>query len=499
MKPSLLRRLSAALTRLGYRVVYYFAAAIILVLVGVFGVRVFDAVTGPPLAPWHLFVPEELDADAIDRASWADWMAAETRIFADVRANVTDALEPEFQTPENRYYAGSPIHNAGQTKDWNRSAILMPEGAPVGAAVFIHGLTDAPYSHRHLAEHYRTRGFVAVLLRVPGHGTVPAGLTDATWQSWAAAVRLAVREAVRLAGPGKPLHLVGYSNGGALAVDYTLSSLETEGLARPTQVVLLSPMLGITEFARFAGIAGWPSVFPSFLRAAWFSTLPEYNPYKYNSFPVNAAVQAHALTVAMQARMTRLSASGALSRLPPILTFQSIVDHTVSTQAVIRSFYERLPPNGSELVLFDLNRAAQVGPLFRPTKDTILDRLLPAPPRAYRTLVVTNAAPNDPTVVVRDTAAGASVEEIRPLGVTYPRDVFSLSHVALPFPETDGLYGRRPDPADRVGIHLGALSTLGEFGVLVIGLDQFNRMTWNPFFTMMLAQIDTTLPPRSAP
>jgi hypothetical protein len=36
--------------------------------------------------------------------------------------------------------------------------------------------------------------------------------------------------------------------------------------------------------------------------------------------------------------------------------------------------------------------------------------------------------------------------------------VYSLSHVALPFPLSDGLYGLKPDPAERFGIHLGTLT-----------------------------------------
>ena len=35
--------------------------------------------------------------------------------------------------------------------DWNRSAVLLPDGAPRGAVVLIHGMTDAPFSLRHLA------------------------------------------------------------------------------------------------------------------------------------------------------------------------------------------------------------------------------------------------------------------------------------------------------------------------------------------------------------
>ena len=45
-------------------------------------------------------------------------------------------------------------------------------------------------------------------------------LTAVDWETWLAATRLAVREATRLAGADVPLHLVGYSNGGALALKY---------------------------------------------------------------------------------------------------------------------------------------------------------------------------------------------------------------------------------------------------------------------------------------
>ena len=50
-----------------------------------------------------------------------------------------------------------------------------------------------------------------------------------------------------------------------------------------------------------------------------------------------------------------------------------------------------LPANGSELVLFDLNRAAKLGPLLRSAADTVLSRILPPPPRHFRTTIIANA------------------------------------------------------------------------------------------------------------
>ena len=114
----------------------------------------------------------------------------------------------------------------------------MPDGKPQGAVVLLHGLTDTPYSLRHIAENYRQQGYVAIGIRLPGHGTVPAGLTDVDWQDWLAATRLAVREAKRLTGKDAPLHIVGFSNGGALAMKYSLDALDNAELAKPQRVIL---------------------------------------------------------------------------------------------------------------------------------------------------------------------------------------------------------------------------------------------------------------------
>lgn len=98
----------------------------------------------------------------------------------------------------------------------------------------LHGLTDTPYSLRHIAENYRQHGYIAVGIRLPAHGTVPAALTNVTWQDWLAATRLAVREAKKLAGNDVPMHIVGFSNGGALAVKYTLDALNNPVWQNPS-------------------------------------------------------------------------------------------------------------------------------------------------------------------------------------------------------------------------------------------------------------------------
>jgi alpha-beta hydrolase superfamily lysophospholipase len=247
-------------------------------------------------------------------------------------------------------------------------------------------------------------------------------------------------------------------------------------------------MVGVTAFARFAGLAGLPAFLPRFAKAAWLDILPEFNPFKFNSFPVNAARQTHRLTSALDAQLARLARAGRLGGLPPVLTFQSVVDATVSTPAILTRLYDRLPANGSELVLFDLNRGVKFGPLFSAGADAALARILPAAERRYAVTVVGNVAESG-AVAARRITAGSAVEAARPLGVAWPRDVYSLSHVALPFPTTDGLYGGTPDPADAMGVALGAIAVRGERGVLVIDANHFSRITWNPFFAYVLERV----------
>ena len=73
--------------------------------------------------------------------------------------------------------------------------------------------------------------------------------------------------------------------------------------------------------------------------------------------------------------------------------------------------------------------------------------------------------------------------------------MFSLSHVALPFPADDPLYGYQPNGEENFGVALGSLAAHGEVGVLIVSLDTLARLTWNPFFPYMLARISEAIGP----
>src|SRR3984893_1587001 len=253
--------------------------------------------------------------------------------------------------------------------------------------------------------------------------------------------------------------------GGALAVKYALDAIGDNELKRPDRLVLITPMIGITRLARIAGFAALPAMLPAFAKAAWLSVTPEFNPFKYNSFPVNGARQSVRLADALPAQIVQYAREGKLVQLPPILTFQSVVDFTVSTNAIVSALYARLPSNGSELVLFDVNRMVKFGQLLRSSADIALSRILPAGPQKYRTAIITNMDAGTSEVSERVIEAGAATENSRPFG----------------------LY---PDPAEDFGIHLGALAPRGERNVLIVSTDALLRISFNPFFPYMLGRIE---------
>ncbi|HDS5466733.1 TPA: alpha/beta fold hydrolase [Enterobacter asburiae] len=464
-----------------------------IVLVVLLAVRVYLSQQGPELHLWHTWRADEMSVREMDNADFARYIARENAIFADLDRAVTAKTEGEERTPLNRYYRQSLVWPGQFTPDANRSFVLMPAGKPRGAVVLLHGLTDSPYSVRRLAVNYQQHGFVAVVPRLPGHGTAPGALTDVDWEMWLAATRLAVREATRLAGEAAPLHLVGYSNGGALAMKYTLDALDAPSLRKPQHVILLSPMIGVTAFARFAGFAGLPALLPAFAKAAWLNIAPEYNPYKYNSFPVNAARQSWLLTKALQEQIGRAARENRLANLPPVLAFQSVMDSTVSTRAVVTGLFDQLPANGSELVVFDINQAASFRPLFKPSSWTATSALLPVAQRRYGVTIITNADAHSFSTVAKITPAGSTRETVVPLAQAWPQDVYSLSHVAVPFPPDDNLYGREPGVKNRYGISLGTIALWGETSVLSVGKEALMRVTSNPFYGYMQERINSRI------
>ena len=453
----------------------------------------------PDLQPWHRIVPRDLKASDVTASSTlADYLAIEDAAFKTVREQVEDRLDPAWKLPANRYNRDGRSHWSRLGTDWNRTQILSPAGEPVGGALLVHGLTDAPYAMRPIAEDLRARGYQVTALRVPGHGTVPAGLTDVAWEDWLAAVRVAARDMRGRIGPTKPLVLVGYSNGGAQVLKYALDVIEGSGDPQAARIVLLSPMIGVPKFAWLARVISLLGPIPAFEKARWLDIYPEYNPFKYNSFPANAGLQTWRLTTTLQSQVARIAAAGRGGELPPVLTFHSLVDATVSTPALVHALYDVIADERSELVLFDINRVSGLVPFIRRTDAILLSNLTDASPRRYRRTLITNVDASSLEVAERSIPPGVQRIDTRPLGLSWPRDIFSLSHIAIPFSLSDPIYGRDDVPnADRL-IRLGILSPRGERAVLSVPSDTLMRLTCNPFFSYMDARILAWVLPRAS-
>lgn len=416
----------------------------------------------------------------------ADYRALEDRLFAELESTVYAAVPHEARRRFNRYSAGSLADARGRTPDWNRTIELVPADAKAGA-LLLHGLSDSPYSMRALAERLHARGVHVVVLRLPGHGTAPSGLLDVHWRDWAGAVRIAARDLRAKLGDAKPLHVVGYSTGASLALEYVLARRGGEPLPAIDRVGMLSPMIGIAPVARFAEWQARAARLVGSAKMNWIAVGVEYDPYKYASFTVNAGVQAWNLVMWNAARLAALDTGGGID-LPPVLAFVSAADATVTSAAVPDVLFARLTGRDDTLVLFDVDRISEADPLIDARPAALADRLLTDPqPSRYRLEVLGNTNPQSRSLVVRERARGETTVVAQPTTLAWPDFVFATSHVALPFPPDDPVYGAAP-PAQRELVYLGRTALLGERGLLNIPAADLARLRYNPFFPFVEAR-----------
>lgn len=428
---------------------------------------------------WHLSKLDEEFTIESQVNSFEDYLALEARLFKQLDEQVYASLPAAQGRDINRYSRGSLSDPARWSTNWNRSFVL-PSKSPRASVLLLHGMSDSPYSLRALGEQLNASGVYVLGLRLPGHGTAPSGLVEITWQDMAAAVRLAMRHLARN-NPDQPIYIVGYSNGAALAVQYALETLQDATQPRVDRLVLLSPAIGVS---RVAVLAVWQARLGHLLgleNLAWTDILPEYDSFKYNSFAVNAGDVVYQLTNEIQQQITVLAADGKMADFPPVLAFSSVVDATVSTPALVQGLFERLPPGKHELVLFGINRIVNYQPLMKWDSSEIVQALRADPHRAFTLSHVTNIDMHSRGVVVRTQHPDVDVPVETNLGLSWPNNIYSLAHVALPFPPEDRLYGGYP-AGENPGIRLGDIALRGERGTLQVSAADMLRLRWNPFY-----------------
>ncbi len=446
----------------------------------------------PPLKSWHTeILTEEFTEDMVSGQvrNFSDYRELEQRLFRQLDEQIYARTETGPAHALKRYSSGSAADPNRRQTNWNHSFELTSNPA-LGGVLLLHGMSDSPYSLRALGEALNSHGYQVIGLRSPGHGTAPSGLKRATWQDMAAAVKLAMEHLESSLG-SRPIHIIGYSTGASLALDYTLNAVEEAGATVPASLVLISPAIRIHSAGALVGLKNSLSVLPGLGGLAYLSVLTEFDPYKYNSFATNAGAQVHRLTRDVDRRLQVLAQNPeAAGKLPPILVLKSTVDSTVTTDAVVDNLLMRLAAGRNELVLFDINRNATIkstllvsdpGPL---TNRMMADRELP-----FAVTFITNANLHSTRVVVRHKAPfSLEASEIENLDLNWPGGVVSLSHIALPFPPDDPLYGRRPPPDDDL-VFLGDLAFKGEQGLLKLSPEWLLRMRYNPFYDYLQMRV----------
>ena len=436
----------------------------------------------PDLQGWHLQSPaSEFNATDVEEGfSLDDYVKQEASVFRELDSFVSGSWSKQSQGAYNRFDPQSVCYpDSIFDRNWNRTQILKAAN-PIGGALLLHGLSDSPYSLRAMGQRLHAEGYTVVCLRTPGHGTNPQALSEITWKDWTAAVKIAMHGLRDQLPAGSPLILGGYSNGGALGLYYALESIDDSTLPKVDSIVLFSPMIGISPLARITRMYHAVGLISRDAKTKWSSIFAEIDPFKYSSWPMNANVQAWAVTKLVERKLAALDKSKRMHELPPILAMQSVVDSTVVVPTLITVLFDRLTSESSELFLFDVNRMDSLSNLVNLSFEHNVLPKLERTDRPFRLTVLGNSQPNSDQLSLHVRDNGQWTEQ--PVDVSWPPGVVSLSHVAVPFAPDDPVYG---DHTDAGGFSLGTISMRAEPHALMIPSSLFVRCRHNPFYGFM--------------
>ena len=439
----------------------------------------------PDLKPWHeVDLEQDFHAD-MQVDSLAGYLEVEARAFAELDKEVLQQIESKDQFAFNRFTRGSFSDPEQLQPNWNRTFELT-KADPRGGVLLLHGLSDSPYSLRSVGRQLHEDGWLVLGMRMPGHGTAPGAMRSYNRNDARAAVRIGVRHLRQQLGDDRPIMIIGYSNGAALATDYVRAAINDSDLPAVNGLILMSPAFAVAPIAAFAV---WQARIGELLgidKLAWQVVTPEFDPYKYNSFAVRAGDQMYRFTLEIDKDLLALQKSGATNTFPPTLVFQSVTDATVQPSGVVTRVLDRLAASGSALVLYDVNRQIDAEALYAPNVgDWVQVRL--ANPTPYSVTLLTNRLSDTDDIEAITRAPGTSEVVRQPIDIDWPSNVFALSHVAIPFPPDDPVYGIGDD--SRKLLNIGGIELRGETGVLAIPATLLTRLRHNPFYSYQAGRI----------
>jgi len=462
------------------RPIIYIVLSIVLVMV----IRAWESRSMPNLRPWHT---THIEKELLVNHNYKDissYLKDEDIYIRKMFAKVADSAHGKF----NRFNPKSPSYPLFKDDNLNASFVMDPGIKNTkGVILLIHGLSDSPYHMRALGKVFKDEGFYVFSLRLPGHGTLPSGLIDVTWQQWFTATKWAAEQLHQVAKKrgNVPLYMGGFSTGGALILNYTFKALDNTNFHMPKKVFLFSPAIGVSKLAVISAWHHMLSWIPYFSKFKWLDILPEYDPAKYNSFTKNAGRQIYLLTLDNKDRIKKIEDQHQQNKLPAIISFQSLVDATVVPKDLF-TMYQDIGTAKDELFIFDINRVY---------KDFMKSEVLQINPRNIQFsqeskpalhMLINNV---DFDSIHGPIACGVyklnkhnKLVDLYPMHhTTWPMECFAMSHIAVPIAPDNAAYGSFST--------LGRLSVHGERNVLLISSDDLMRIRYNPFFELMKMEI----------
>ena len=430
----------------------------------------------PRLSTWHTKILQNEFSSVSNIKNFNEYIALEENLFQELDKEIYDKILESEKSQINRYTKNSISDPKRWERAYNRSYELPVEDPKMGI-LLLHGMSDSPYSLHAQAEYLHKKGFWVVSMRMPGHGTIPSGLIKLKWQDMAAVVKIGMKRLEEKVGK-KPIHIMGYSTGATLALNYTLSSLMDNSLRVPKSLIFYSPAIGVSPAAP---LAIWQSRLGHMLnlpKLEWNSVLAEYDPFKYGSFAVNAGDQVYRICKEVQDQFDIYEKeSQSINTFPPILSFSSIVDNTVTVHSLVDDLYKRLPKGNHKLVLFDIRHQFTVNHLVKKDLSNTLAHLRnSASGEDYTFELITDINSTGENLV-----SIIDGKDKKQLSISWPKNLYSLSHLAMPITPNDTLYGNESAPKSP-GIQLGNLAMHGEIGVLQLPAGLLLRQRWNPFY-----------------
>ena len=429
----------------------------------------------PSLSTWHTTIlKNEFNVES-NVEDFDAYIALEEKLFKELDTDIYDKVLESEKNRINRYTRNSVSDPKRWERAYNKSYELPVENAKMGI-LLLHGMSDSPYSLHAQAEYLQKQGVWVVAMRMPGHGTIPSGLVELKWQDMAAVVKIGMKRLKDKVG-SKPIHIMGYSTGAPLALNYTLTALEDDTLTLPESLIFYSPAIGVSPAAPFAI---WQSRIGHLLglpKLEWNALAPEFDPFKYGSFAVNAGDQVYRICNEVQRQFDAYDKNTrSIKAFPPVLSFSSIVDSTVTVPSLVDDLYKRLPKGDHSLVLFDINHQFSANHLIKQGLNKSIDTLRKTSMgENYTFELITDLNTSDDGLM--KITNGKNREK---LSMNWPQGLYSLSHLAMPISQNDPLYGDKNAPISP-GIQLGHLAIYGENGILQTSAASLLRQRWNPF------------------